>query len=190
MRRKNIAFQISGLVMADVFVSGIIGIIFLGVCGPDDRGITITLPPWVYEPKDTIRISSSYILHIDLDEKSQLLISDTTSSISNAESASYNFILKNLLNNDRSYIWIRTSRQTKYRHYLELRDAIKRAERTIANTLSIQYYGVIYSKDLPKLWQKQVGEIMSLCIIEENEIGKPLFELNPYLNCNQMVESK
>jgi biopolymer transport protein ExbD len=178
-RHANSDFSLfTNLVLADVLMSGILGMIFLGIAPQDDKGLSINLAPYNYEAEDTLKIASSAILHLEIDSTSQLLIDSIPQAFSSAEINIYNFILKKFLTKSSCYIWIRVDRQSRYHCYIQLRDAIKRAEKTFLDDLSIRFYGEVYSNNLPLFCREKLRSELSIsiCIIEEDERGRPYFE--------------
>lgn len=182
-RHSNSGFSLfTNLVLADVLMSGILGIIFLGIA-PQDKGLSIKLAPYSYETEDTLKIASSVILHLDIDSTSQLLIDSIPQAFSSTEISIYNFILKKFLTKRSCYIWIRVDRDSRYSCYIQLRDAIKSAEKTLLDDLSIRLYGELYSDDFPLSRLEKLRSEISICIIEEDEPGKPYFEPNQFCDC-------
>lgn len=183
-RHSNSDFSLFiNLVLADVLMAGLFGMIFLSITPPDDQGLEVRLPPFSYVMGDTLRLPSSAILHLDLDSTSQLSIDSIPHGYSSAEIPIYNFIMKRFLRKQKAYLWIRVDRATSYRRYIQLRDDIKRAEKTILTDLAIRLYGLPYSDDMPLLWRKRLYAELSLCIIEEDELREPYFEPRLFSDC-------
>ena len=164
-------------------MSGILGMIFLGIIPPDDHGLSITLAPYYYETEDTLQIPSSAVLHLDIDSTSQLLIDSTQQTFSSAELHVYDFLLERFFTKNKSYLWIRVHRRSEYTYYIQLRDAIKRAEKRLLNELTIRFFGESFDGDLPLDRLERLQSEISICIIEEDEAGKPYLEASPFCDC-------
>ena len=180
---NNDFLQPIGLIIADVLMSGILGIIFLGIGPQFDKGLLVKLSPYSFEMGDTLEIVSSDILHLDIDSDSQLFIDEIPFEHSKAEINIHHFILRKFLTKSKCYLWVRVSRHSKYRYYIQLQDSIKRAEKKLLDYLSIKNYGVPYSAGLPLAWRRKLKRKIAICIIEEDELNKPYFTEGPASDC-------
>lgn len=180
-RHSNNDFSLFiNLMLADVLMSALLGIILLTITPQYDQGLLIKLAPYYFETQDTLKIPSSNILHLDINSSSQVLIDSLPHTLLSAEKTVESFIWKKFLTNRKCYLWIKVDRHASYDSYIQLRDLIIRAEKTLLDDLTLRWYGEPYSKDIPLLWRKKLSRKISICIIEEEELGKPYIEIKPF----------
>lgn len=178
--------QSVSLLFSDLLLSGILGMVMMGLSPYEDMGISATLAPHFYETEDTLKIPTTAILHLDIDAASQLYVDSTVYGYPQAEATICRYLESRVWQKKNAYLWIRVDRKARYHSYLALRDAIKRAERVLMDEKSIELYGEPFTEDFPFRWRMDIYRQVSICILEEPDMGPAYFESRLADSCYEL----
>lgn len=144
----------------------------LPISSPDDKGISVKLPPWSEEEPDITKLKTRNVLKITVDAQNKIYVNGKETKVEDLTARAKAFIANpeghpDLAESPRkAIVSLKNERGTNYKEYLEAYNALKTAYYELWDELSQRKYGVPYSDDMPYNQKRAIREEIPFVLSE------------------------